>query len=143
MAKELMEIGGFITEGAEIVNHDASLSGNGTVDSPLGVVPLGLGDWIDVTSSMTKNTGVVTNGDWHFYYNKAMKLISIIGEIRATAAGDAYTIPEKYRPIADFVVSNHTGNYFINYGASTGKFTARSGTNGYFSIYCILPCTGE
>ena len=37
MAKELMEIGGFITSGAEIVNHDASLSGNGTVDSPLGV----------------------------------------------------------------------------------------------------------
>lgn len=34
-----MEIGGFITSGAEIVNHDASLSGNGTVASPLGVVP--------------------------------------------------------------------------------------------------------
>ena len=30
-----MEIGGFITEGAEIVNHDNTLSGNGTVDSPL------------------------------------------------------------------------------------------------------------
>ena len=39
MAKELMEIGGFIAEGAEIVNHDNTLSGNGTVDSPLGVVP--------------------------------------------------------------------------------------------------------
>jgi hypothetical protein len=39
MAKELMEIGGFITEGAEIVNHDNTLSGNGTVDSPLGVLP--------------------------------------------------------------------------------------------------------
>ena len=39
MSKELMEIGGFITSGAEIVNHDNSLSGNGTVDSPLGVVP--------------------------------------------------------------------------------------------------------
>jgi hypothetical protein len=38
MAKELMEIGGFITEGAEIVNHDNSLSGNGTSASPLGVV---------------------------------------------------------------------------------------------------------
>lgn len=37
MAKELMEIGGFITEGAEIVNHDNTLSGNGTVDSPLGI----------------------------------------------------------------------------------------------------------
>ena len=39
MAKELMEIGGFITSGAEIVNHDNTLSGNGTVESPLGVVP--------------------------------------------------------------------------------------------------------
>ena len=39
MAKELMEIGGFITSGAEIVNHDNTLSGNGTVDNPLGVVP--------------------------------------------------------------------------------------------------------
>jgi hypothetical protein len=37
MSKELMEIGGFITSGAEIVNHDNSLSGNGTVESPLGV----------------------------------------------------------------------------------------------------------
>jgi len=37
MAKELMEIGGFITSGAEIVNHDNSLSGNGTIDSPLGL----------------------------------------------------------------------------------------------------------
>ena len=34
-----MEIGGFITSGAEIVNHDNTLSGNGTVESPLGVVP--------------------------------------------------------------------------------------------------------
>lgn len=37
MAKELMEIGGFITSGAEIVNHDNTLSGNGTVNSPLGL----------------------------------------------------------------------------------------------------------
>lgn len=52
MAKELMEIGGFITEGAEIVNHDASLSGNGTVDSPLGVSEIVLADNIpnDATS---------------------------------------------------------------------------------------------
>lgn len=34
-----MEIGGFITSGAEIVNHNNTLSGNGTVESPLGVVP--------------------------------------------------------------------------------------------------------
>lgn len=32
-----MEIGGFITSGAEIVNHDNTLSGNGTTESPLGL----------------------------------------------------------------------------------------------------------
>jgi hypothetical protein len=59
MAKELMEIGGFITEGAEIVNHDNSLLGNGTVDSPLGVNS----DYIVVTEetvgSYTVNTSDV------------------------------------------------------------------------------------
>ena len=42
-----MEIGGFITEGAEIVNHDNTLSGNGTVDSPLGLNAI----WEDVTNT--------------------------------------------------------------------------------------------
>ena len=58
MAKELMEIGGFITEGAEIVNHDNSLSGNGTVDSPLGVAS----DFI-VTTEETIGTVTVTSAD--------------------------------------------------------------------------------
>ena len=66
MAKELMEIGGFITEGAEIVNHDNTLSGNGTVDSPLGLnetvlyaapttagVELGDGQYVTLSESMT------------------------------------------------------------------------------------------
>ncbi len=104
---------------------------------------LGLGVWTDVTSSMTKNTSVITAGAWFFYYNKTMKLINIIGEIRATAAGDAYTLPEKYRPLKHFVVNSPGGTSFIDYTAETGKFTARSGTNGYFSISCTLPCTGE
>ena len=56
MAKELMEIGGFITEGAEIVNHDASLSGNGTVNSPLGVVP-GYNETVLWDGSFTGTTG--------------------------------------------------------------------------------------
>ena len=53
MAKELMEIGGFITEGAEIVNHDNTLSGNGTVDSPLGVNETVL--WENQNGTMTKD----------------------------------------------------------------------------------------
>jgi hypothetical protein len=57
MAKELMEIGGFITEGAEIVNHDNTLSGNGTVDSPLGVVS----EYIKMLSVKQPLTAVVNN----------------------------------------------------------------------------------
>jgi hypothetical protein len=58
MAKELMEIGGFITEGAEIVNHDNTLSGNGTVDSPLGVVP-GYNETVLFDGSTSGTTGDV------------------------------------------------------------------------------------
>ena len=57
MAKELMEIGGFITSGAEIVNHDNTLSGNGTVDSPLGVD----GEYIVVTKETVGTYSVNTN----------------------------------------------------------------------------------
>ena len=53
MAKELMEIGGFITEGVEIVNHDNTLSGNGTVDSPLRVI-------LSATNDANVNNIVVT-----------------------------------------------------------------------------------
>lgn len=53
MAKELMEIGGFITEGVEIVNHDNTLSGNGTVDSPLRVI-------LSATNNANVNNIVVT-----------------------------------------------------------------------------------
>ena len=57
MAKELMEIGGFITSGAEIVNHDNTLSGNGTVDSPLGVNS----DYIIVTEETAGTYSVNTS----------------------------------------------------------------------------------
>ena len=53
-----MEIGGFITEGAEIVNHDNTLSGNGTVASPLGVA----NDYIVVTEE-TVGTYTVGTSD--------------------------------------------------------------------------------
>ena len=36
---DLKEIGGFIVSADPFVQHDTSLSGNGTVNSPLGVVP--------------------------------------------------------------------------------------------------------
>jgi len=62
MAKELMEIGGFITSGAEIVNHDNSLSGNGTSASPLGVVP-GYNETLLYSGTSVISTGTL-NEDW-------------------------------------------------------------------------------
>lgn len=59
-----MEIGGFITEGAEIVNHDNSLSGNGTVDSPLGLNETVL--WESTTG--TADTGVFSENITNFEY---------------------------------------------------------------------------
>ena len=53
MAKELMEIGGFITSGAEIVNHDNTLSGNGTSGSPLGLNETVL--WENADNKLTKD----------------------------------------------------------------------------------------
>ena len=52
-----MEIGGFITSGAEIVNHDNTLSGNGTVESPLGVAS----DLIVVTEETVGSYSVNTS----------------------------------------------------------------------------------
>ena len=54
-----MEIGGFITEGAEIVNHDNTLSGNGTVDSPLGVGS----DYIVVTEETIGTYNITSSAD--------------------------------------------------------------------------------
>lgn len=50
---DLKEIGGFIVSADPFVQHDNSLSGNGTVNSPLGVVP-GYNEtvlWSDTTGS--------------------------------------------------------------------------------------------
>ena len=79
MAKELMEIGGFITSGAEIVNHDNSLSGNGTVDSPLGVVPgynetvLWSGSWKPGNTTSPTNSAIqISESVNNFQYIKVI-----------------------------------------------------------------------
>ena len=56
---DLKEIGGFIVSADPFVQHDTSMSGNGTVNSPLGVVP-GYNETVlfDVSSGQT--TGYVS-----------------------------------------------------------------------------------
>lgn len=96
MAKELMEIGGFITSGAEIVNHDASLSGNGTVYSPLGVVGVP-GDLIVITEETVGSYSVNTS--------------DVLIEKTFTKDG--------YRPIAWTYKFGHAGNITFNQEATS------------------------
>lgn len=104
---------------------------------------LGLGTWTDVSSEITKSTTIITGGSITFRYNKAMKLISLMGEIHVQGGGEVYTLPEKYRPQTNFTLANPVGTSFIDYTPSTGKFVARSDTNGYFSWTMTMPCLGE
>lgn len=50
---ELKEIGGFIVSADPFVQHDSTLSGNGTVNSPLGVI-------LSATNDANVNNIVVT-----------------------------------------------------------------------------------
>ena len=102
-----------------------------------------LDDWEDVSSEITKSTTIITGGSITFRYNKAMKMISLIGEIHVQGAGDVYTLPEKYRPQTNFTCANPGATSYIDYTPSNGKFVARSGANGYFSFSMTMPCLGE
>lgn len=104
---------------------------------------LNLGNWEDVSSEITKSTTIITGGSQTFRYNKALKMISIMGEIHVQGSGEVYALPEKYRPLTNFTCANPGANSYIDYTASTGKFVARSGANGYFSWTITVPCLGE
>jgi len=101
MAKELMEIGGFITEGAEIVNHDNTLSGNGTVESPLGVDS----DYIVVTEETVGTYSVNTT--------------DVPVEKTFTKAG--------YKPIAWMCKFNQAAS--INFNQEATSITSTNGLN--------------
>ena len=57
---EFTKLGGYLIEGQPEVAHDNSMSGNGTVDSPLGVVnPLPYPMEIVSTSSEATGTNIL------------------------------------------------------------------------------------
>ena len=139
MAKELMEIGGFITSGAEIVNHDNTLSGNGTLTSPLGVV----NTWQDVTSAFNV-TNISNDSKMTFLYNDSLKLLSWTFKFAAnngSYGNTAYavcTIPEQYRPYGLFELSTPNGNNYCDYYSANGKVIPRA-AGGYFSQSMVWP----
>lgn len=139
MAKELMEIGGFITEGAEIVNHDNTLSGNGTVDSPLGVSKT----WVNITSACEVRN-ISDDSTMTFIYSPALGLVNWTFKFKANNGSyknSAYrvcTIPEEYRPYSIFELSNSDGTNYCDYSPQNGMVIPRN-ANGYFSNSMTWP----
>ena len=62
---DLKEIGGFIVSADPYVNHDNSLSGNGTLTSPLGVVP-GYNETVLFSGGMNTNTCTLSESPLNF-----------------------------------------------------------------------------
>ena len=114
-----------------------------TITNTLAAAIAAIGTWTDVTSEITASQTIITGGSMTFRYNAALRLISMIGEIHVQGEGVVYTLPAKYRPQSNFTVANPGATSYIDYTASTGSFTARSGANGYFSWTMNLPCLGE
>lgn len=122
MAKELMEIGGFITSGAEIVNHDASLSGNGTVDSPLGVVP-GYNETVLWSGSIGTNSSATLSEPYTNF-----ERIRVAGTCGATVASN-----EGY---SDDISAQSL--HELTLGSMTMNTTAES--DGLYNIIEFMPC---
>ena len=127
MAKELMEIGGFITSGAEIVNHDNSLSGNGTVESPLGVDST----WIDITTACTLGAYA---GNCSVYINPVARLCWLAGAFSPTNTGNFLTVPVEYKWLTRFEAAN-TYNHYIDFNTDGNGNVAsvRDGAGSYWS----------
>ena len=115
MSKELMEIGGFITSGAEIVNHDNTLSGNGTFASPLGVVP-GYNETVLWSGALTVgNTAQMSEPvsafeSYKFYllgHERYLKTVNEFWTDGSTAGNEPYKVnPIIFQAGADFFTIN-------------------------------------
>ena len=84
---DLKEIGGFIVSADPYVNHDNSLSGNGTLTSPLGVVP-GYNETV-LWSGASTNTAFnlsepVTNFEYVMLSNSALPAPAVIVKVETT-----------------------------------------------------------
>ena len=135
-----MEIGGFITEGAEIVNHDNTLSGNGTVDSPLGVVP----GWTDISNQFDFNSSI-TNGFKKISYSPTLDLVILnIGfNCTSTASLNAITGPSNYFPKNRIELQNNGRFIDINHDYVPNFIQVRQGAAGWITINVIYQPYGS
>lgn len=122
---DLKEIGGFIVSADPFVQHDNSLSGNGTVNSPLGVND---NSWHDVTSDVSYNGNLINAGGWKILYNPFLKEVNLVGDLQYKATtGYVMTWPSYLKPALSEQFSIGVG--LATYVNSTGLWHSNATAN--------------
>ena len=130
--------GSFLTAQQE-VSHDNTLSGNGTVDSQLGLNKT----WVNVTSAFEVRN-ISDDSTMTFLYSPSLGLVNWTFKFKANQGGTnntAYrvcTIPEEYRPYSKFELAVPEGGNYCDYSQENGTVTPRN-SNGYFSNSMTWP----
>ena len=121
------------------VSHDNTLSGNGTVYSPLGLSKT----WVNVTSACEVRN-ISNDSSMTFLYSPALGLVNWTFKFKANAGysnNSAYrvcTIPEEYRPYSKFELAVPDGTNYCDYSPENGTVIPRN-ANGYFSNSMTWP----
>ena len=142
MANEIQSIAqnNYILSTQQEVSHDNTLSGNGTVDSPLGLSKT----WVNVTSAFDVRN-ISDDSSMIFLYSPALGLVNWTFKFKANAGGlnnSAYrvcTIPEEYRPYSKFELAVPEGGNYCDYSPENGTVIPRN-TKRLFQQFNDLAC---
>ena len=121
------------------ISHDNTLSGNGTVDSQLGLNKT----WVNVTSAFEVRN-ISDDSTMTFLYSPSLGLVNWTFKFKANQGGinnTAYrvcTIPEEYRPYSKFELAVPEGGNYCDYSQENGTVIPRN-SNGYFSNSMTWP----
>lgn len=108
---DLKEIGGFIVSADPYVNHDNSLSGNGTLTSPLGVVP-GYNETVLYSGAYTHSTfpAITASGSIWDYEKVEITLCPASGGVRHPVTETWYTDDLALNKYVGFTACTFNGN---------------------------------
>ena len=118
---DLKEIGGFIVSADPFVQHDTSMSGNGTVNSPLGVVP-GYNETVLWSGSIGTNSSAALSEPYTNF-----ERIRVCGYGRGAGSNEAYSDDISASTIHELSLSWNTMN-------STAE------SDGTYNIIEFMPC---
>ena len=122
------------------VSHDNTLSGNGTVDSPLGLNVSNA--WVDVTNEFSATTAL-TPSHINATYNPYLGIVQLGGSYYCSPTGSVNicNAPPKYKPINILEYKEGNRYYDINNNSSNNVLiVARDGVAQWVSLNLVYAC---